>query len=187
MKNSVLALGLLLSAAAGAQTTSATNGYEIRVTLKPFKNQYIYLGHYFGKQLPIIDSVKLNERSEGVFRGNKKLGGGIYLVGYPDKSRSFEILVDKNQKFAVMVDTLRPADLVFTNSPENDAFKAYQQNMNTWGRALDNLYNQRKGAAKEDSLRISREIDDLNAKVKTYRMDIITKQPNSLLAVLLKG
>jgi hypothetical protein len=77
----------------------AQNGYEIKVTLKPFKNQYIYLGHYYGKQLPIIDSAKLNDKSEAVFKGPKKLGGGIYLVGYPDRSRNFEILIDKNQNF----------------------------------------------------------------------------------------
>ena len=33
---------------------SAQNGYEIQVTLKPFKDQYIYPGHYFGKTYPII-------------------------------------------------------------------------------------------------------------------------------------
>ena len=52
-------------------------GYEIKLTLKPFKNQYVYLGHYYGKQLPIIDSARLNDRSEAVFKGPKKLGGGI--------------------------------------------------------------------------------------------------------------
>src|SRR3990170_8338872 len=92
-------LALLFALAASAQ-----NGYEIKVTLKPFKNQYIYLGHYYGKQLPIIDSVKLNDKSEGVFKGTKKLGGGIYLIGYPDRARNFEILVDKNQKFSVSAD-----------------------------------------------------------------------------------
>jgi hypothetical protein len=87
MKHLATALGLLLSTALLAQ-----NGYEIKVTLKPFKNQYIYLGHYSGKQLPIIDSVKLDAASTGVFRGAKKLGGGIYLVGYPDRSNKFEML-----------------------------------------------------------------------------------------------
>src|SRR4051812_41090773 len=83
----------------------AQNGYEIKVTLKPFKDQYIYLGHYYGKQLPIVDSVKLDQNGTGVFKGPKKLGGGIYLVGYPDRSHNFEILVDKNQKFYVIADT----------------------------------------------------------------------------------
>src|SRR5688500_18429242 len=84
----------------------AQSGYEIKVTLKPFKNQYIYLGHYYGKQLPIIDSVRLNDKSEGVLKGSKKLGGGIYLIGYPDRSHNFEILIDKSQKFSIVADTL---------------------------------------------------------------------------------
>ena len=48
MKRILLSLKfvLLRAIAVFAQT-----GYEIKVTFKPFKNQYIYLGHYFGKQL----------------------------------------------------------------------------------------------------------------------------------------
>lgn len=180
-----MALGVLCSLNAFAQ--APVPGYEIRVTLKPLKNQYVYIGHYYGKQLPIIDSARLNEQSVAVFKGPKKLGGGIYLIGYPDKSRSFEVLIDKNQKFSVAVDTLKPAEVVFVNSPENDAFKAYQQNMNTWGRALDALYNRRKGAAPADSIRLNKEIEDLNAKVKAYRLGIIQKEPSSLLAALLQA
>src|SRR6478672_10023923 len=81
MKYLATAFSLLVGTSLFAQ-----NGYEIKVTLKPFKNQYIYLGHYYGKQLPIIDSVKLNANSEGVFKGPKPLGGGIYLIGYPDRA-----------------------------------------------------------------------------------------------------
>ena len=95
MKLPATVLSLFLSFSLFAQ-----NAYEIKVTLKPFKNQYIYLGHYYGKQLPIIDSVLLNDKSEGIFKGTKKLGGGIYLVGYPDRAHNFELLVDKNQKFS---------------------------------------------------------------------------------------
>ncbi|HQV05689.1 MAG TPA: hypothetical protein PKW62_02940, partial [Chitinophagaceae bacterium] len=46
----------------------ADSGYEIKVTFKPFTNQYIYLGHYFGKSYPIVDSAMLNEKSEAVFK-----------------------------------------------------------------------------------------------------------------------
>lgn len=79
--------------------------YEIKVTFKPFKNQYIYLGHYFGKTYPVIDSAMLNDKSEAVFKGNKKLQGGIYLIGYPNKAGFFEIMIDKQQKFGVIADT----------------------------------------------------------------------------------
>ena len=165
----------------------AQNGYEIKVTLKPFKNQYIYLGHYYGKQLPIVDSVKLNEKSEGVLKGDKKLGGGIYLIGFPDRAHNFEILIDKNQRFSLVADTSNIDKVSFTNSPDNVAFKAYQQFMTNNGKALDALYAKRKGAGAEDSLKLTAQIDEVNSKVKSYRSAIITNEPNSFLAILLKA
>jgi len=79
MKRYLLFPCILLSISVLAQT-----GYEIKVTFKPFKRQYIYLGHYFGKTYPIVDSAFLNEKSEAVFKGPKTQQGGIYLVGYPN-------------------------------------------------------------------------------------------------------
>ncbi|MEI6950655.1 thioredoxin-like domain-containing protein [Paraflavisolibacter sp. H34] len=167
-------------------TLLAQNGYEIKVTLKPFKKQYIYLGHYYGKQLPIVDSVLLNEQSEGVFKGPKKLGGGIYLVGYPDRSHNFEILVDKNQKFSVMADTANIKNITFLNSPENTAFVAYQDFMVKNGRQLDELVKART-ASPADSVKLTARIDAVNTTVRNYRTALITKDPNSLLATLLKA
>ena len=176
---------VLLSALSGL--VFAQNGSEIKVTLKPFKNQYIYLGHYYGKQLPIIDSVLVNEKSEGVFRGPKPLGGGIYLVGYPDRAHNFEFLIDKNQKFSILADTNNIQAIGFVNSPENTQFRAYQDYMLRNGRALDSLNKRRSMVSKEDSLKINGQIDDLNARIKKYRTNIITKDPGSLLAALLRA
>ena len=162
----------------------AQGGYEIKITFKPFKNEYIYLGHYYGKQLPIVDSVKLNEKGEGVFKGSKKLGGGIYLVGYPDRSRHFEILIDENQKFSIAADTSNIQAVTFTGSPENTAFKAYQAFMTQHGRQIDELGRQRQ-ANPADSVRLTQQMLDLNAKIKKYRSDIIAKNPNGILATLL--
>lgn len=165
----------------------AQEGYEIKVTLRPFKNQYIYLGHYYGKQLPIIDSVKLNDKSEGTFKGNKKLGGGIYLIGYPDRAQNFEILMDKNQHFSISADTNNIAEsITFQNSPENAAFTAYQHYMMQHGKLLNALYEQRR-ASPADSVKLTKQIETLNSDIKKYRNDIITKHGDGLLAVLLQA
>lgn len=177
MKSTLLILFVALGIGAAAQ------GYEIKVTLKPFKNQWIYLGHYYGKQLPIIDSVKLNAASEGVFRGKNKLPGGIYLIGYPDRAQNFEFLVDKSQKFSIQADSANP-QIRFTGSPENTAFLAYQSYMAKQGRQIDAL-NRERLTNKQDSVKIVAQMNVLSNEVKTYRNNIITKEPNSLLAVLL--
>ena len=167
---------------------SAQNAYEIKVTLKPFKNQYIYLGHYYGKQLPIIDSVLLNDKSEAVFKGTKKLGGGIYLVGYPDRAHNFEFLIDKNQKFSVVADTSNIHKLSFVNSPENVAFLAYQDFMMKNGRQIEALQKEKTAmTSAADSIKLTSQIEAINAVVRKYRTDIMAKDGNSLLPTLLKA
>jgi thiol-disulfide isomerase/thioredoxin len=165
----------------------AQDGYEIRVTLKPFKNQYIYLGHYYGKQLPIIDSALLNDKSQAVFKGNKKLGGGIYLIGYPDKAHHFEIALDKSQKFSIVADTAKLQSVTFQNSPENVEFKAYQDYMAKNGSSIDSLIRKRSKVSAADSIKISGQIEAINDKIKKYRNDIIAKGGNNLLPTLLKA
>jgi thiol-disulfide isomerase/thioredoxin len=166
----------------------AQNAYEIKVTFKPFKNQYIYLGHYFGKSYPITDSVKLNDKSEGVFKGTKKLPGGIYLIGYPGKAGYFEIMVDKQQKFSVIADTatLNTTGIKYINSPDNLLFTSYQKFMAVKGTSITNLKEQLKNAGnKQDSEQITAQLTKLDKEVTAYREDIIKKNPNNILSALL--
>src|SRR5436190_21740865 len=149
MKRILLPLSLLLAFSAFAQTPSdqvipvrtgtggRAGGYNIKVTFRPFKKQYIYLGHYFGKQYPIVDSALLNEKSEAVFKGAKTLPGGIYLIGYPDRSGFFEVLIDKQQNFSVIADTATiKKGIQFINSPDNEVFNNYQQYMAVKGKEI---------------------------------------------------
>ncbi|HQV60044.1 MAG TPA: DUF5106 domain-containing protein [Chitinophagaceae bacterium] len=182
MKRLTFLLFLIIAFAATAQT-----GYDIKVTFKPFKNQYIYLGHYFGKTYPIIDSAKLDNNSVAVFKGNKKLPGGIYLVGYPNKAGFFEILVDKQQQFSIKADTATLSKgAQFENSPDNVLFVNYQQYMSEKGKKIAALQQQLKTAAgKTDSTKITDELANEDKAVTTYREDIIKKNPAAMLSTLL--
>ena len=182
MKQFFLVLGLLLSIGSLAQT-----GYEIKVTFKPYKNQTIYLGHYFGKTYPIIDSAKLNDKSVAVFKGAKTLQGGIYLIGYPNKTGFFEILVDKQQHFSILADTATlKKGAQFVNSTDNVLFTNYQQHMTTKGNEITKVQQQLKVAAnKIDSTRLTAELENLDKAVTEYRGELIKKNPSSILSTLL--
>jgi thiol-disulfide isomerase/thioredoxin len=182
MKHFILSLKLLSGFALFAQT-----GYEIKVTFKPYKKQFIYLGHYFGKSYPIIDSVMLNDKSEAEFKGTTKLPGGIYLIGYPNKTGFFEILVDKQQKFSVIADTATIGKGVkFINSPDNIQFDSYQQKMIVWGKEITAAQQQLKNAASaKDSAHWKDELIGLDEEVMKYREDLIQKDPSGFLSALL--
>lgn len=164
----------------------AQTGYEIKVTFKPFKKQYIYLGHYFGKTYPIIDSALLNDKSEAVFKGNKKLQGGIYLIGYPNKAGFFEILVDKQQHFSVIADiAVIKSGIQFVNSADNVLFNDYQQYMASKGKTISDLQAAIKIAKGKDSVSLSKELIAEDKRVAAYRENIISTKPNSILTALL--
>jgi hypothetical protein len=40
----------------------------IPITLKPYKNTWVYLGSYYGKGKTLIDSAYVDENSKGVFK-----------------------------------------------------------------------------------------------------------------------
>ena len=173
-----------LSVAAQAQ-----NGYEIKVTFTPYKGEYIYLGHYFGKTYPIIDSVKLNANSQGVFKGEKPLQGGIYLIGYPNRSGFFEILIDKQQRFSIKADSASiPAGIRFEGSPDNNLFASYQQQVAEKGLRINVLRDNLKAVTTvADSARINEQLNLLDKDLKDYRDQIINNNPQSMLTALLKA
>jgi thiol-disulfide isomerase/thioredoxin len=164
----------------------AQTGYEIKVTFKPYKDQYIYLGHYFGKTYPIIDSVKLDNNSTGTFKGTKPLQGGIYLVGYPNRSGFFEILLDKQQFFSVEADSATaPTGIQFIGSTDNDLFNAYQRSVGEKGAQINIVRESLKSATTTDSVRINQELVRLDQELRVYREKMITEHPNTILSALL--
>ena len=191
MKRVLLPVVLLMAFSAIGQPPSdhviRAGGYEIKVTFKPFKKQYIYLGHYFGKQYPIIDSAMLNDKSEAIFKGSTKLPGGIYLVGYPNRAGFFEILVDKQQKFSVIADTATIKNgIQFLNSADNILFNSYQQYMLAKGKNIASAQQQLKTAVnKNDSAHWNDELTKLNKAVQAYREETIKKNPDNILTALL--
>lgn len=188
MKKLLLFPALLITAFVLAQTGYQQNGYEIKVTLKPFRNEYIYLGHYSGKQYPVVDSVKLNDKSEGVFKGSQLLGGGIYIVVFPARNKFFEMLVDKQQHFSVIVDTATMAtNKKFINSPDNDLFNQYQAYMNVKGRSMDSIHKalQSVSTSSKDSVTLNNRLQAINKEIAQYRKQLITKYPDNILTALL--
>lgn len=181
MKKLILFFFLLSTGFVFAQT-----GYEIKVTLKPFKNEYIYLGHYSGKQYPVVDSVKLNDKSEGMFKGSKELGGGIYLIVYPTKDRFLEILIDKKQHFSVIADTVSSVDKKFINSPDNELFNGYQKFMAIKGKSMDDGNKALKIApSAKDSALITENLKKIAEEISAYRKQFIAKNPDNILSVLM--
>ncbi|MBN9383108.1 MAG: DUF5106 domain-containing protein [Chitinophagaceae bacterium] len=162
------------------------NGYDIRLTLKPYKNSKVYLGYYYGKIKAVADSITLDENSSGRFTGKEKLTGGVYFIVSPSRSILFELLIDSQQHFSLSADTLNlPGSVTFTGSTDNIVFQQYTLFTNKKGSEI--VASQKELATvhnKQDSVRIREKIKKLNEDIQQYRHQIMRQHPGSLLTAL---
>jgi thiol-disulfide isomerase/thioredoxin len=98
-------------------------------------------------------------------------------------------LIDQQQHFSISADTANlPASITFTGSPENKTFLDYTSFMNSHGKELSNLQAQLSQAkSKNDSALIREKNRKISEQVKNERDEIQNKEPNSLLATLLRA
>lgn len=185
MKKNLFAALLFLPIALFAQTT----GYNIGITLKPYHNQFIYLGYYYGKIKALADSARLDANSAGAFKGKEKLPGGIYFVVSPRKEILFELLLDKQQQFSIVADSSTlPGGVKFINSPENTLFLSYSKYAGATGKTIGEQLQQLSAAkTKADSTRINEELRRLNGRLQHFRDSVIGKNPTTMLAALFRA
>lgn len=164
-------------------SAKTSNGYEIKVTIAPYKNCWMYLGSYYGKNKILADSAWFNEKSEATYKGDKKLPGGIYFFVSPSRSLLFEILMDEEQHFTVKADSAHLENLTVTGSPENTLFAQYTQFLTKVAPQLNALHDQlRKTKNATDSANIQSQITKLNKQLNDYREKIITEHTGSMVA-----
>lgn len=175
---------LILALALQAQT-----GYSIPITLKPYKNTYVYLGYYYGSKKALADSALLDANSKGIFKGKTKLPGGIYFIVSPRKEILFELLLDKQQQFSITADTARiPDGVVFTGAADNQLFQQYTRYANKTGTAIAALNNQLAATpAPPNATALKAESRRLNDQMQQYRDSIEKKYPAHILTALFRA
>jgi thiol-disulfide isomerase/thioredoxin len=179
---------LLLAVNVFAQTGTARN---ISIKLTPLKNTTVYLGSYYGTQMALFDSAKLNDKSEGVFTSPTKLTGGIYFVvtnlaGYQIQ---FDLLVDDRQQFRIEADTSNKVAIKahITGSEENKMYEEYKRFSSAQEKLMqgeEKDFNEKKEKTKKDTTDLREAYTRTTKKMDGYRDSIIDKFPGTLLAAL---
>jgi thiol-disulfide isomerase/thioredoxin len=146
---------------------SVGQGYEIKIKVNGLTDKKLILGHYLSKSMFPDDTVKLDSKGYGVFRGNKKLPGGMYLIYLPS-SRYFDIVIGDDQIFTIETDTLSFVNsMVIKGSEENQVFLDFQRYMASLRMQADSLTQMIKS---QSDLKVR---ESLTAKLKKINNDRI--------------
>ncbi len=99
--------------------------HNIKVRINGLQDTSLILGHYFNKKMLVNDTIKLDNKGEGVFKGDSLLHGGVYVIYMPDKTY-FDIIIDDKQDFSFTVDKEKPIEsMVIKGNPQQKIFNDY--------------------------------------------------------------
>ena len=181
---------LAFFAVVGCNFAKADGGYNIKVHIDGLADSTVYLGYYFGDKQYVKDTLKLDKKANGIFKGTKPLEGGIYFVLVPGNT-IFELMIDKEQDFSVSTKfTGDPADLTKYLKSEGSAeigmYVDYQQFMISQNGKATNLRKRSPKATPDEKKIINDSLALLYEEVKARWADIEDNHHESLLAAVLR-
>ncbi len=166
-----------------------SQSYKIDVKITDLKEKEIYLGYYYGDKTYVKDTIKLDAKGQGTFKGDSLLDQGVYIVVLPSKNY-FDVLVGKDQEFSIETssDNLIK-NLKIKGSPENLAFKEFQQFMIDKQTESSKIQNKLKDLKEDsDSSKILKDqLKGLSDEVKNYWNKTISENEGDLLGVIIKA
>lgn len=187
MKKSIFLL--LISLISFQEFSQGKGGYYISVLVAGLRDSSIYLAYHFGDKQYLKDTITLDARGAGVFRGEKNLPQGIYMIVLPGRNY-FEILLSEDQQFSVSCSYKDFFNtLEFKGSEENSYFIRYQKKWVSMQQESSSI-SKRLQANKQnnDSLRILTEKQKIQQKnMREYLEKVISENKNNLLSVLVKS
>jgi hypothetical protein len=163
-------------------------GYEIKLKIIGLQNTDVVLGHYLNKPLYPDDTVHLDLNGEGLFKSNKILPQGLYIIFLPS-SKYFELILGKDQQFSISVDTIDLINsLKFSGSTENEIFSDFQKYMISKQEELknyQNIINTSQNIKEKDSAK--KKIEALGIERKDKILKINNENPELFVSTFLKA
>jgi hypothetical protein len=180
MRIFILGLFILSSSIAHSQA------YKIKAQYVYQPDSYIYLGYYFGEKKFLLDSAKIEKNGSATIAGVKPLTGGLYIIVDPQKARYFDVVIDKEPFFEVVIDTAFVLESV-KGSTENTQLETYKQATANIFKDYPLWQSQLKEAkSKKDSTGIQEKISGAVRKAEQWRDSFLIKNPDSYVSLLFR-
>jgi thiol-disulfide isomerase/thioredoxin len=163
-------------------------GYEIKIKIANLKSQKLILGHHFVDQLIPDDTITLNNKGEGAFKGKTSLPGGMYFIFLPSRNY-FDIFISDNQNFTIENDTTDfLKNMKITGNKENNVFIEYQAFL-AQNREKVNALTEEYKATKDENRKkeIEKEYNEINKLVGNKAEETIKANPDLFFSQFLKA
>tara|TARA_B100001540_G_C15798405_1_gene638753 strand:+ start:160 stop:1623 length:1464 start_codon:yes stop_codon:yes gene_type:complete len=183
----ILLIYLLASSIISAQNkfSSKQEKYKINGEITGLQDTSIMLAYYFGGKQYATDTAAVIE-GKFTFSGNKKLKGGMYLVVLSDQKYFDIIISEQNFSFTTKIEDLI-GSMKFKNSKENTSFYQYLNFITKQQKEIAPIRSALENSQGEEKLRLEKEVQKIDNKVKKYRSDFIQKNKNNFFSKIIKA
>jgi len=167
----------------------AQSGYKIDFKVNGWKDTTVYLGHYYGEQTYLKDTARANALGVFTFDNEKTLPQGVYFLVL-NKSKIFDFVVGNDQLFSLETSSEDYIKKMVVNGDEDNRlfFENMRFNMDRNTEAEPFIKILRDSLLTEDQKKPAREsFAKVTEKVAAYQKDLISKNPKTLTARLLKA
>ncbi len=167
--------------------------YNIEFTIKGVHDTVIYIGHHLGEKKYVIDTIALDSNCHGVFKGNKDIHNGIYLVVMPSRNMMFfEFLMGPagERNFSLETDTVNfVKNMKVKGSPQNVAFNEYQIKMTDFQMERIDIEKAIKNAGNDTAAKNAQydKMRDLNSRRLEYMSKVEKENQGTLFGTIMRS
>lgn len=190
MTRKLLSIFTFLFCFASLNAQKSVKGHNIRVKLENYPEKELILGFYYGDKQFVKDTVNADADGYFSFKADTMLACGVYLFVLKPDNAFIQLLVPENdQQFSMTTDAKDPVGkMKVKDSEDNALFYDYMQMLNKLRPEADTLRAKiARTNIPEDSIKMTRQIEDMDKRVKKYQNDLIVKHPETWTAKIIKA
>lgn len=172
------------------QGSLLAQSYEITFEIKNYTSDTLIVGNYYGERQLVKDTLFQKTKGKFVWKGDEKPTQGVYLILMKPNNNFIQFMLNENENiFTMMTDYNDPGHVKFKSSKENDLFYGYMDYLKDKRILADTLRKQIEAAKLkgDDNKSIQNALERLDKDVKAAQHELISKNPTSLTALLMKG
>lgn len=159
-------------------TSLANTGYHIAVKWEGLKDTSIYLAHYYDTHILVDDTIRLNQKGEGIFSDQRTLKQGLYLL-YLNENNYIDFLLGADQTLSVsIVNSDLRGKLSITGAVESEKFLHYQNFLRQLSERKAKLNEELQKDRGNEA--VVNQIKDLDGQMTTYVESEMKMLPGSM-------
>ncbi|MBN1986082.1 MAG: hypothetical protein JW761_07245, partial [Prolixibacteraceae bacterium] len=166
-------------------TVAFSQEHKIEIQINSAPNKKVNLTYYYLGNIYVKDTVVLDEKGYGVFKGDTLLPQGLYKL-YLDDKNHFDFLLGADQTFSIKNEHFSTENLEISGAVETIEFAKYVdflKNLQEQSAALKNAYQQASSETEKE--KIQNKMAELTPQLHNYWKTIKEKYPNTFLSVFL--